>query len=272
MVLAVKEFKVPMVSSVGETVQGAAQESSNNMLVLQMFYDTSWGKTTRDMLLWFNGGSGHGLETLAYARPAHVVKKGVVYFNCSSFAPSQHPMDFKSIPQMPIHDFIRYAFEVESFIAFICEKLLKNKVAAQYINQDSSMVLAGSSRGAGNILQWSNLSRAMYPKYRHKVVGLVANSPAGGNTSQRWNGPYIAQRATYKFFQNVMHPTLACFGAGDVTHTNRAHVERIQRSISNPLVKIRVEGDDEWGHSWPNLARGGAYRIFLDHALAFLKN
>lgn len=264
-----KNFKVMMTKSVGSTVPNASQESAHNHMILQMFYDDRWGPAPRDMILWFKGGSGHGLEDSSYARVQYVLSKGFVYINCSTFAPQHHPMDFKLEPTMPIHDYVRYAFEVESFLEHIYENVIYDKDAKRHINQDSKVVLTGTSRGAGIILQWSCLTRGIYAAYSQKVIGLVANSPAGGNNSRRWNGPYIAQRATYKYYQNVRHPTIACIGAGDITHTNRAHMERIYRHLSNQLVKIVVEGDDTWDHTWPNLSRDQAYQKFFNHAFNF---
>lgn len=264
-----KTFKVPMTKLVGETVKNAPKESAHNYLTLQMFYDDQWGLSTRDIILWFRGGSGHGLDEPDYPRVKYIVSKGFVYFNCSSFAPHQHPMDFKLHAIMPVHDYIRYSFEVESFISYIYTHVLKDKDGKRYITQDSKMVLTGTSRGAGVILQWSCLTRGIYKTYSDKVIGIVANSPAGGDTTRRWRGPYIAQRATYKFYQNAQHPIRACIGAGDVTHTNRAHIERVYRTLTNPKVKISIEGNDGWGHNWPCSIKEDAYQKFFNYAFQF---
>ncbi|WP_353172444.1 hypothetical protein [Acinetobacter rudis] len=271
MTLVLKEFKVPMTALVGETVQNAPLESDENMLILQMFYDDRWTHQSRDLVLWFDGGAGDGIENTSYGRPNYVVQNGYVYINCSAFKPSKHPMNFTLNGNTPIHDYIRYVFEVESFISYIYENLINDDIAKKYVTQDSKICLTGTSRGAGNILQWSCLSREIYSKHRDKIIGLVANSPAGGGTTKDWQGPYVAQRATYKFYQNVMHQTIGCMGAGDVTHTNRAHIERIYAAISNPLVKIIAEGNDAWGHTWPGLSSQNQYKTIFNHAFGLLE-
>lgn len=272
MAIAIKEFQVPVTILVGETVQNAGVESANNMLTMQMFYDDEWGAKPRDLVLWFNGGTGYGLETSVYARPKYVVNKGFVYFNCSSFPFNSHPMNITLNPQMPIHDYIRYAFEVQSFIEYVYRNLVNEEIAKNFISEDSKICLTGTSRGAGNVLQWSNLSRGIYSEFKDKVVGIVANSPAGGDSTESWRGPYIAQRATFKNYQNVMHRTIGCIGAGDTTNTNRAHMERVNFYLTNPLVKITAEGNKNWGHSWPNQEADGRYKVFLDYAFGLLNS
>jgi len=266
MALVIKEFKVPMTSLVGETVQNAPVESPDNMLILQMFYDDTWTEQARNIIFWFNGGNGDGLEDTTYARPAYVVQSGYVYFNCCAYKADQHPMSFTLANSAPIHDFIRYAFEVESFISYLYENIVNDVIAKKYLNSASKVCLTGTSRGAGSILQWSCLSRGIYSQYHDKVIGVVANSPAGGGTTENWRGPYIAQRTTFKDYQNVTHPTIGCIGAGDVTHTNRAHMERVFRSVTNPLVKITAEGNDSWGHTWPGSS--SRFHVLFNHAFS----
>lgn len=264
MALALKEFKVPMTSLVGEVVQNAPAESPTNMLTLQMFYDDAWDEQPRNVIFWFDGGSGDGIENLTYARPNYVVQNGYIYCNCSAFKANLHPMKFDLAAKMPIHDFTRYAFEVESFISYFYESLITDVLAHKYLDINSKICLTGTSRGAGNILQWSCLSGGIYTAYKDNVVGIVANSPAGGGTTQDWQGPYIGQRATYKFYQNVNHKTVGCMGAGDLTHTNRAHIERVYAAITNPKVRLTAEGNNSWGHTWPG--NSDKFQILFNYA------
>lgn len=222
---------------------------ADNHLTAQVFYDDTWDREAQGIVIFFSGGSGRGyVDTVTTERTTTVVSAGYVYINTLAFP--QQPAGISRSNQSPVHNYYAYSVEVQSYLDLIVDTLVNDPDLSTIITANTPVVICGTSRGAGMVLQWSELSRGVYANHKDRVVGVAAQSPAGGGTSRTWNGAYIAMRATYRFFESVNHKTLAMFGAGDVTHTTRSQIERLNRVWTNPLVTLNIVGDSTYTHTW----------------------
>lgn len=246
----------------------------SNQQTMSIFYDDTWVTGTRDIVVFFEGGSGAGDDTVDYGRVKYVVDSGRIYIRFSAY-PTK-PIWYTYLSTYPVHDYAREAHEPELVLEELFINTVNDPVLKRWVRQDSKVVLTGTSRGAGAILQWSKATRGIFKDtYRTKVVGIVANSPAGGGTTtadgtMRWAGPQVAQRALVDLFQHCNHNCLGLFGAGDLTHTPRSIVEIAKIFVTNPLVELRVVGDIDYPHGWPGLTAKGQYMVFFNMVFEYL--
>ncbi len=225
----------------------ATPVTATNCLTAQFFYDSDWQTPCRGVIINFTGGTGRGyIDDVTTERVVAAVSQGFAFINTITF-PDQ-PMDVIRNNQAPIHNYYTYAREPQAYLNLLRDIITPDNAAFLTVNH--KVVLCGTSRGAGLVAEWSELTRWQYANHKDRVIGLLLNAPAGSIDSGGWPGAYHQIRAIYGFYQKTNQPTLGLFGAGDVTNAPRQMVERCYRAWSNPLLKVGIVGDASYSHTW----------------------
>lgn len=252
----------------------------DNTQTMTFYYDDTWPEGQRDIIAYFEGGGGQGTDELNYGRPDYIVNKlGKIYVRFGAYL--KKPIWYVSGPYFSIHDLLREANEVEQCLEEFYTNTVNDTTLKKWCKPGTRWLLTGSSRGAGSILNWSKTTRFQHrDTYRDKVIALVSNSPFGGGGAdgdmRRYTGPGAGKRALIDNHNFCNHKCIATFGCGDYTHTTRSVVELLKMHVDNPLVDIRVMGDDEqwFPHAWASLSsdpKRDQYEIFFDLADDLIK-
>lgn len=228
--------------------------SATNMPQIDVFWDDAWTGKCKGIVMFLAGGSGRGqIDTPTSPRPVTAITQGYMYINC--LAPPQPYTRILRQNQFPVHDYYAWPLEMEGHLQTLYTSVIADSAILPFFDGTTPVVICGTSRGAGVVVQWSEMSRRTYSTYASKVVGVLSNAPAGsldtgGLDGGTYRDGYAMVRSFYRFFQCVNHPLLATVGANDVTNMTRGAMERAWKSLTNTNMRFEVIGDSSYPHTW----------------------
>lgn len=224
----------------------------DNCPSMQIFWDDAWTGKAKGIVMFLAGGSGRGqIDTVSSPRPVTACGQGYIYINC--LAPQRAYTAIVRQNQFPVHDYYAWPLELQSHLQTWFGTEWNNAAYSAFTDNTQKAVVCGTSRGAGVIVQWSEMSRKTYNLYSGRVAAIMANAPAGSLDTGEYRDAYAMVRAFYRFFNNVNHKLLATVGANDITNMPRAAMERAYKSITNSNWEFKVVGDSTYPHTWPYL-------------------
>lgn len=245
--LVVKELSLPPANRALPIRNNAITE--DNHPELNIFWDDEWKGKARGIIMFFAGGTGRGqIDDVSGDRPVTACRQGYIYVNC--LAPKRVYTDIVRNNQWPVHNYYVLPVEVEGHLWTLFTNSTVSAQLSEWWGSDTPVVLCGTSRGGGTILQWSELSRGTYKTYAHRVVAMLVNAPAGSLDNGKYRDGYSVIRAHYKGLQCANHRILLTVGANDVSNMDRPTLERALSSLDNPNVSFRVIGDETYPHTW----------------------
>lgn len=244
-------FNVPMTDKVGGFPPTITPiDTGTNRQFIEVFHDDEWTEPAKGIVLFLRGGAGIGSDAIDNLRVQYCLPRGYVYINHSAYP--QHPW-YVRVNSSVLHDQFAGAYELQSVLEFIKDELLVNPDYEGILSENTKVVPAGQSRGAGVVCGWATQAQEEFTaNVRDMVPACFANSPAGSRASNlKWVGAYVAARQVLEAYARVAMPLVGTWGAGDVTHTSRPLFIRVMSVLNNPNVKTFVVGDDTYGHGWP---------------------
>lgn len=228
---------------------------------IRIFYDDEW-VGTRNVIMYFSGGNGYNPRTSTNTFVNAVLSKGYVLVDT---------MRDTSNIQVGFH----YVFtatsqysgelDVSAFVDGLFSHAATEPTLTALINSGSKVSLAGQSYGAVTLLRYAhclgNGSGQMESNHDSNIVGIVANSPQGSKQDGGTSGyPSYDRmlRSAYMLPAHVNTPVILTLGAGDTTHLIREIAVRAYNTdvLKNPLVDIRIIGDERYGHGWGSKSFG----------------
>lgn len=225
--------------------------TGDNVLTADVFYDDTWrnkGSVT-GVVMFFAGGSGRGQnDEVGYPRPTQATNSNFIYINCKAMPTS--PTNIGRQNQYPVHDFYSTDMECQAQLNLLRDTIIKDLASVIAVDDTLKVVLCGTSRGAGVIGSWSELTRRNYANNKSRVIAILANSPAGSLDGGKYRDGYYQIRSLYHMYQCANHPILGTTGANDITNMTRPAVERALTRVTNPLFKFKVIGDSTYPHTW----------------------
>lgn len=207
---------------------------------LEIFRDMDLN-SYKGVFFYFAGGSGNW-EVPLTSPLVDIAKDGWIVANWSAMK-QNYPLNVNAFSTWRIHNYKHWGSEVNCAI----EMFYKNVVPELFPNLPCNLsgYVFGHSRGAGAVTMWGGYDPSERTAYACNIKGIGSSSPAGGTHTQ----PYVSLRAFTSTAQQVTLPTVITVGAGDLTHTTRPYIERINPIITNPLTSIHVLGDENNKHN-----------------------
>lgn len=245
-----KDFKKLPLTELAGKLPYYFVEKEDDGLDIRVFYDDT--NTKHKGVISYHRGTGAGdlMPEVDHELVTGIVNNGYV-FVYTAYWQKMTIYGYHNI--YPNYTSTIGVVEQQSFIEGIFNSIdntpeIKNKLVPDY-----KLLLAGHSKGAGQVLQWSVTAKYNFPDQVDRVIGIVANSPSGGGNGTAWAQPYKFPRAQAAFIKSVNHPSLVLLPCGDTTHLIRDFAELYYRFITNPLVTLQVFGDsDFYTHAWIN--------------------
>ena len=228
--------------------------TGDNVLTEDVFYDVSCVESDdiKGAVLFFAGGSGRGQnDEVDTPRTLTAVKSNFIYINCKAMPNS--PTNIGRQNQYPVHDFYSTDMECQAQLNLLRDTIIPELAKVVSVDQSLRVVLCGTSRGAGVIGSWSEMTRKNYANNKDRVVAILANAPAGSLDNGKYRDGYYQIRSTYHMFQCANHPILGTVGANDITNLTRPVVERAITRVTNKLFSFQVIGDEKYPHTWTYL-------------------
>lgn len=225
--------------------------TGTNVLTSDVFYNDTWVTTDaiKGVVMFFAGGSGDSQnDDTTSLRPVTAINAGFLYINCKSMPTS--PTNIGRQNQFPVHDFYSTDMECQAHLNLLRDTILADLNKVIKISTNVKVVLCGTSRGAGVIGSWSELTRKNYANNKSRVVAILANAPAGSLDGGKYRDGYYQIRSFYHMFEKANHPILGTVGANDITNMTRPAVERSLTRVSNPNFSFKVVGDSTYPHTW----------------------
>lgn len=239
--------KLPLTKLLG-TLPLEFVEEPDDGLDIRIYYDNSVTKH-KGVISYHRGteASGDMLNT-SHELVTSIVNRGymLVY---TSYWSKLNPYGYHNL--FPNYSSNIGLVEQQSFVEGIFKNIEETDDIKNRLPENFKILLAGHSKGAVQVLQWSNVADINFPMFKDRIIGVVANSPSGGGTGTSWAQPYKFPRVQGAIINGVTHPTKVLLPCGDTTHLIRDFAELYFRFITNSKVDITVFGDSAfYTHAW----------------------
>lgn len=252
MAIVFKDFNDIELTPLIGTLRKNVKIPVTDMLRARVYFDDTWSKPAKGIITYHFGTGGGSPPGLTDGRVMATVPRGYICIVFLSWV--SNPSGYGYNNYFPTHEWGFSAFEQQSYLEFIYERLVVDITLNRFINTSVKTVFAGTSKGAGQILAWSALARSKFANYAYLVLYGVCNAPSGGLSGSpdgKWAQHQRNYRTILNSVNNASKPMKVIFPIGDVTHLNRSFAERVHFFNVNPLVETMVYGNDaSYTHGW----------------------
>lgn len=228
------------VSGKSAAVLAAKYGTEGYQYTLEVFYDDNLTEH-KGVVFYFSGGQGNLSVSLEH-RLVNIARDGWILCNWDAIAHGGSITGAVFWYKWATHSIGSVAaFEADTAVEYFYSKVV-NELPTK--NKKPICYLLGHSRGAGVVAGYCRLSNSERGPNQIYVQGGGTSSPAGGTGT----APYNALRSFVNGLNYSNKPLCTTAGAGDLTHSPRAMMERANFSKVNDKVGVFVLGDENNGH------------------------